>query len=179
LLHEDLKPGGIVGHGTGVIGSLMMLLLLLYSIRKRFRFMRGRGDIGYWLNYHIWLGITGPLLVIFHSAFKLHGIIVISFWSMVGVALSGVFGRFLYLQIPRAESGDDLSGPVLLRIDAMIKNKTAVFDQKFTVRTDRTDRRFVRLVVDILHAMEMDAFPANPGWQCQGCNVKSNCYLGV
>lgn len=108
-LHTELKPGGFVGHGVGVTGSLMMMLLLAYSIRKRFRFMRGKGDIRYWLNYHIWLGITGPLLVIFHSSFKVHGIIAVSFWSMAAVALSGVFGRFLYQQIPRSASGEDLS----------------------------------------------------------------------
>jgi hypothetical protein len=37
------------------------------------------------------------------------GIIAISFWSMVAVALSGIFGRYLYLQIPRTRAGEELS----------------------------------------------------------------------
>ena len=72
----------------------------------------------------------------------------------------------------------DITGTVLLRIDAMVKNKTPVFDQKFTLRTFESDRKFVKLASDILHAMEVNAFPPNPGWVCNGCNVKSNCYLG-
>jgi len=71
-----------------------------------------------------------------------------------------------------------LEGAVLLRIDAMVKNKTAVFDQKFTLRTVDTDRRFVKLAKDILHALSCDAFPPNPGWVCARCNVGSSCYLG-
>jgi hypothetical protein len=36
------------------------------------------------------------------------GLVAVSFWSMVVVAGSGVLGRFLYLQIPRRRSGDEL-----------------------------------------------------------------------
>ncbi|MBT7788560.1 MAG: hypothetical protein HN757_06750 [Calditrichaeota bacterium] len=109
-IHSNWKPGGFVGHGAGIIGSVLMLVLFLYSARKRFRFMRKWGNIRYWLNYHIWMGVSGPILVIFHSTFKVHGIIAISFWSMVAVALSGVLGRYIYLQIPRSLSGEELSG---------------------------------------------------------------------
>ncbi len=109
LLHSEWKPGGIIGHGLGIIGSVLMIILFLYSARKRFRFMMNLGNIRYWLNYHIWMGVTGPLLVIFHTTFKIHGIIAISFWSMIAVALSGVLGRYVYLQIPRSLSGDELS----------------------------------------------------------------------
>jgi hypothetical protein len=122
-LHADWKPGGLIGHGVGVIGSLMMVLLLLYSVRKRFRFMHRFGNIRYWLNYHIWLGITGPLLVIFHSSFKFHGIIAISFWSMIAVALSGVFGRYLYLQIPHNLSGEDLSASDIRERETQMTNQ--------------------------------------------------------
>jgi hypothetical protein len=112
-LHEAWKPSGFIGHGIGIAGSLLMLILLLYSVRKRFRFMQKQGDIRYWLNYHIWMGITGPILVLFHTTFKFGGIVAVSFWSMVAVALSGVFGRYLYMQVPRGLSGDELSAAEL------------------------------------------------------------------
>ena len=54
-----------------------------------------------------------------------------------------------------------IEGPVLLRIDAMIKNKTPVFDQKFTIRTVSSDQKFVKLSSDILQAMEVEAFFPN------------------
>jgi len=116
-LHHDWRPSGLVGHGLGIIGSVFMVILLLYSARKRLRFMQRAGNIRYWLNYHIWLGVTGPLLVIFHTTFKVGGIVAVSFWSMVGVALSGVLGRYLYLQIPHSVSGEELSAVDLDALD--------------------------------------------------------------
>jgi hypothetical protein len=47
----------------------------------------------------------GPLLITLHAAGKLGGIVSISYFSMVAVALSGVFGRYLYMQIPRDSRG--------------------------------------------------------------------------
>ena len=69
-----------------------------------------------------------------------------------------------------------IEGPVLLRIDAMIKNKTPVFDQKFSIRTVSSDQKFVKLATDILQAMESEAFFPNTGWQCGSCQVRSHCY---
>lgn len=117
--HEEWKPTGFIGQGAGIIGSALMVILLLYSLRKRWRPMQqGWGDIRYWLNYHIWMGITGPVLVIFHTTFKFGGIVAVSFWSMMAVALSGVLGRYLYLQIPRSLSGEELSANELADLEA-------------------------------------------------------------
>lgn len=117
-LHESWKPSGFIGQGAGIIGSALMLILLLYSMRKRVRFMQqGWGDIRYWLNYHIWMGVTGPVLVIFHTTFKFGGIVAVSFWSMMAVALSGVLGRYIYVQIPRSLSGEELSASELQELE--------------------------------------------------------------
>ena len=107
-LHAELKPGGNTGRMLGLTGSMMMISLLAYSVRTRAKFMRNWGKLGYWLHFHIFLGIAGPLLITFHTAFKLRGIVAISYWSMVTVALSGAVGRYLYAQIPRAISGAEL-----------------------------------------------------------------------
>jgi len=106
--HQTIKPGGIRGHGLGILGTGMMIVMLLYSLRKRYAIFRQLGSIRIWLSFHIFLGITGPLFVILHSAFKLNGIVAISFWSMIAVALSGVLGRYLYIQIPRNITGTEL-----------------------------------------------------------------------
>ncbi|MCA9784056.1 MAG: hypothetical protein KC518_10795 [Candidatus Cloacimonetes bacterium] len=108
-MHELWRPAGFLGHGIGILGTLLMILMLLYIPRKRLDFMQSWGDIRHWLDIHIWLGITGTLLVSFHTAFIVGGIVSISFWSMVAVALSGVLGRYLYLQIPRGIDGHELN----------------------------------------------------------------------
>lgn len=110
--HEDfwtLKPGGTLGHMFGTIGSSLMVVMLVYSVRKRARFLRNAGRLRSWLDFHIFCGVIGPLLVILHSSFKVQGLVALSFWSMIAVALSGVLGRYLYLQIPRTRAGDALT----------------------------------------------------------------------
>jgi len=107
--YRNLRPAGDFGHGVGIIGSATMLFMLLYSLRKRTRFFGKMGRLSHWLDIHIYFGIIGPLLVILHSSFKVQGLVAVSFWSMVAVALSGVFGRYLYLQIPRNVDDDNLS----------------------------------------------------------------------
>lgn len=122
-LHESYKPSGFIGHGTGIVGSFLMVVLLLYSLRKRYRSWERFGNIRYWLNYHIWMGITGPILVLYHTTFKFGGIVAFSFWSMVGVVLSGVLGRYLYIQIPRSRSGQQLTARELADMDMEMQQR--------------------------------------------------------
>ena len=108
--HNSLKPSGDWGHGFGIIGTLMMILgVSTYMIRKRYRRFFNFGYLKHWLEFHIFLCSVGPVLVLYHTSFKFGGIVSVSFWSMVLVVLSGVVGRFIYLQIPRTIQGQELS----------------------------------------------------------------------
>ncbi len=105
-----LKPSGSWGHGFGIIGSFSMLLGVgLYIARKRMRSLSRAGILKHWLEFHIFLCTLGPVLVMFHTSFKIGGLVAISFWSMVAVFLSGIIGRFIYIQIPRTIEGRELS----------------------------------------------------------------------
>ena len=108
--HITLKPSGILGHGLGIIGSLFMIIgVSAYMARKRFRLLHRIGILKHWLEFHIFLCTLGPILVLYHTSFKFGGLVAISFWSMVAVFLSGVIGRFIYIQIPRTIEGRELS----------------------------------------------------------------------
>ena len=108
--HALLKPSGILGHGLGIIGSLSMIIgVSSYMARKRYRFLLRLGLLKHWLEFHIFLCTLGPILVLFHTAYKFGGLVAISFWSMVAVFLSGIIGRFIYLQIPHTIDGHELS----------------------------------------------------------------------
>ncbi|MBE0665401.1 MAG: hypothetical protein IH584_06220 [Candidatus Aminicenantes bacterium] len=108
-MNSLLRQSGSAGHLFGIIGTLFMLLLLLYSLRKRFRFARKWGSLNVWLSAHIFLGSAGPVLVLFHSVFKFSGIVSIAFWSMVLVVLSGLVGKYIFTLIPRSLSGMELN----------------------------------------------------------------------
>ena len=108
--HTWFKPSGVYGHGLGIIGTLMILFgVTVYIARKRYNFMSKYIRLKYLLEFHIFLCTLGPILVLFHTAFKFGGIVSIAFWSMVAVVLSGVIGRFIYIQIPRTIEGRELT----------------------------------------------------------------------
>jgi hypothetical protein len=108
--HNLLKSSGILGHGIGIIGTLFIIIGIgTYMARKRYRFLSRIGILKHWLEFHIFLCTLGPIMVLFHTAFKFGGLVAVSFWSMVAVFLSGIIGRFIYIQIPRTIEGRELS----------------------------------------------------------------------
>ncbi len=103
------RPAGSRGLAYGIAGSAMMILMLVYSIRKRTSLMGRTMQLSRLLDIHIYLGVMGPLLIVLHTSFRVHGLVAVSFWSMVAVAVSGYFGRYLYVQIPRNIVGNELT----------------------------------------------------------------------
>lgn len=121
--HEDywaLKPGGSLGHLYGILGASLMTLMHLYSLRRRVRAFKKLGPLSAWLDFHIYCGVMGPLLIVLHSSLKVGGLVSLSFWAMVAVALSGILGRYLYLQLPRRRSGDELTLNEARELDARL-----------------------------------------------------------
>jgi hypothetical protein len=103
-------PESGLGYSLGVVGTALMLLLLLYSARKRFRFMRSLGPIRHWFGPHMLLGILGPVAIFFHSNFQLGSLnSAVAFSCMVLVAGSGLVGRFIYPKIHRGLFGSRTS----------------------------------------------------------------------
>lgn len=108
--HTLLNPSSNLGHGLGIVGSLLMLIgVSSYMARKRYPSLARFGKLKHWLEFHIFLCTLGPILVLFHTSFKFGGLVAISFWSMVAVFLSGIIGRFIYIQIPRTIEGKEMS----------------------------------------------------------------------
>lgn len=120
--HALLKPSGTIAHPLGVIGSLMMLMPVLYTLRKKLRRLSNAGSLSTWLEVHIFCGIVGPVLATFHTSFRFNGIISVAYWSMVAVVLSGFMGRYLYVRIPKSIRGTELTRE---EIEARLRELTA------------------------------------------------------
>ncbi len=89
-----------LGYWLGIVGGSMMLVMLLYSVRKRVKWMRRLGAIRHWFRLHMILGILGPVLIMFHCGFKLGSQNSnVALASMIIVAVSGVVGRYIYGKI--------------------------------------------------------------------------------
>lgn len=135
--HELLKPNGLLGHGMGILGSFLMVSgVSIYMLRKRSRSLGRMGKLKHWLEFHIFLCTLGPMLVVFHTSFKIGGVVAISFWSMLAVVLSGVIGRFIYIQIPRTIEGRALS---LNEIRGMKTDIRDVLVTKYNLDKDNLD----------------------------------------
>lgn len=121
------KPGEELfdfGYNLGLAGGLMMLVLLLYPLRKRWKFLENLGFLQFWFKWHMVLGILGPLFIIFHSTYHVYipfihpqGSInaAVAMYCMLLVSGSGTFGRFFYTKIHhglygRQTSLDELRG---------------------------------------------------------------------
>lgn len=97
-------PGRIVSLWLGWIGLGLMIIMNVYSMRKRIRPLQNMGKLSDWLNFHIFCGLLGPSLILFHCNFKVRGIVAISFWSMVVSFTSGIIGRYFYVQLARNQN---------------------------------------------------------------------------
>lgn len=105
------KPGEELfdfGYNLGLAGGLMMTILLLYPLRKRWRFLENFGFLPTWFKWHMVLGILGPLAIVFHSTYHVYipyihptGSInaAVAMYCMLLVSGSGTFGRFFYTKI--------------------------------------------------------------------------------
>jgi hypothetical protein len=101
--YEALRPGGLVGHGYGIIGTVLILANLLYLARRRLaRF--SLGSMATWLNLHVLTGLVGSLLILFHSAFQFRTpIAVVTAASLGVVVVTGIAGRYLYALTPQPD----------------------------------------------------------------------------
>ena len=103
--HRLLSPAGLIGHGYGMLGTLMIATNLLYLVRRRLanRFPAWAGSMKAWLNAHVFTGLLGSVLIIFHSAFQLRTAIATLTSASLGVVVAtGLVGLYLHALIPKA-----------------------------------------------------------------------------
>lgn len=144
--HSILKPSGLVGHGLGIVGTLFIITgVSSYMARKRYRSLGRIGVLKHWLEFHIFLCTLGPILVLFHTAYKFGGLVAVSFWSMVAVFMSGIIGRFIYLQIPHTIEGRELSLNEVrgMRTDValVLKNSYDLHEETYNLLVDTLKKK--------------------------------------
>lgn len=89
-----------LGYALGILGGSLMLILLLYPLRKRLRSMDRFLSIKFWFRLHMLFGILGPVAILYHSSFSLGSMnSSIALVCMLSVASSGLVGRYLYVKI--------------------------------------------------------------------------------
>lgn len=119
----NTTPGRAVSLWLGWIGFGLMVMMNVYSLRKRFEFMKNLGKLSHWLNFHVFCGILGPTLIFFHCGLKVRGLVGISFWSMVISLSSGIIGRYFFVQLSAQRNDFELAAQAaLVRLNKTLEN---------------------------------------------------------
>ena len=106
--HPWLRPSGYVGQSAGIAALAIFILLWLYPLRKKLRWLAFTGAVARWLDVHVAAALVLPLLVTIHAGWHFGGVIGLGFWAMMIVWSSGVIGRYIYARIPRGRAGVEL-----------------------------------------------------------------------
>ena len=143
LWHDPpIKPygGTWLGYTLGTIGALLILWLLYFGVRKR-RYSSNLGTAQGWLSAHVYLGVALLVVATLHTGFELGwNVHTLAYILMVLVVVSGMYGVFIYLRIPRdmtLNAGEDTRASMLLHIadiDKEMREKAlSLPDKLFTV----------------------------------------------
>jgi hypothetical protein len=140
-LPEFITPERGLGYWLGIIGGSMMLLVVVYPLRKRVQALGFLGSVPFWFRLHMLLGIFGPILVLFHSNFSLGATNSnVAMYCMLLVSGSGIVGRYFYSRVY-----DNLLGR-----QATVEEVQGVADQL------RKQQGTVSVLPDLLTAIERE-----------------------
>ena len=89
------------GLGYGIAGTLLILLLAFFGIRKRW-YRSTFGTLEQWLQSHIYLGLLVLVILIFHTGMRFHDKVAVATLILVIIVVaSGILGAILYVTVPR------------------------------------------------------------------------------
>ncbi|RMG15855.1 MAG: hypothetical protein D6729_11920 [Deltaproteobacteria bacterium] len=112
-LATTFEPANGLGYWLGVTGTLMMVGSTLYVLRRRVPVLKQVADLKIWLDLHVFFGLVGPALIIFHSSLRLSRWIALPWWSMIAVVVTGIIGRYIFTQVPIREVAQEKAGKVI------------------------------------------------------------------
>lgn len=99
-LNRYIAPNFGLGYWLGISGGMMMVLLLVYPIRKRSRALAWLGPTRHWFRFHMAMGIAGPICILYHCTFAFGALNSnVALVCMLTVASSGFIGRYFYGRI--------------------------------------------------------------------------------
>lgn len=109
---EGFKGGTELGLALAYTGSFFLVGAQFYTIVKRSAwvgFIKIVGGVRPWLSIHITVSFIGLVAVLFHAGFPYHfnyrdlvdhGLAGLTTWLLIASAASGVFGRYVYKNLP-------------------------------------------------------------------------------
>lgn len=160
---DPWAPTSAFSVNLGWIGLGSMVVMLIYSVARRSRALRGMARLSAWLHFHIFLGVQGMVCVVFHSmhlftrdyAVNLLNPAVLNFAAVAIVFASGIFGRYLYSFIPHTLGGEQMAareveaelqklGAVPPEVEPLLKSSTTPRSFAGLISADFATRKALR-----------------------------------
>jgi hypothetical protein len=141
-----ITPKRGIGYALGIIGGSLMLLLLLYSARKRIPWLNFMGATAGWFRFHMVLGVLGPLCILYHANFALGAANSnIALFCMLTVAGSGLIGRYIYARIHHGLYGSKLTLGELRKGAENLRSASGTFAflPELVERLEATERKLL------------------------------------
>ncbi|HUL18606.1 MAG TPA: hypothetical protein VLV29_05000 [Steroidobacteraceae bacterium] len=141
-----ISPNRGVGYALGIVGGSLMLLLLVYSLRKRWPWLSFLGSTPGWFRFHMVLGVLGPLCILYHSNFSTGATNSnVALFCMLTVAGSGLIGRYIYAHIHHGLYGRKLElGELRESAESLHAQAGISFLPELAARLDAAEQRLLR-----------------------------------
>lgn len=98
---EPANGGTVLGYTLGTAGLLLIAWLSWFGVRKR-HYSSTLGSVQGWLSAHVYIGLALVVIVLLHSGFQFgYNVHTLAFALMVLVVVSGLYGVFVYIRLPR------------------------------------------------------------------------------
>lgn len=168
-----------IGYWLGIFGGSMMLLLLIYPVRKRKPRWKYSGSVKFWFRLHMFLGVMGPVLIILHSGYRLGSLNgSVAFFSMLIVAGSGLIGRYLYRRIHHGLYGEKIHFEEVFIHDEQWQQQLDVMHEQYPELIDEIQQIEKKLVNRHTGINRSLWFYLSMNWKLNGLRRKSKKILG-
>ena len=125
--HALLRPGLGLGLWLGIGATALILVNLLYLVRRSPRFRLNFGSLQVWMTSHVATGILALLLATLHGAMAPGNTVAgHAFWALAVLLVTGAIGRYFYACVPRAANGRELE---LQEVKARLGRMSEEWDQ--------------------------------------------------
>ena len=149
-LDRYVSPRQGLGYALGIVGGSLMLLLLVYPLRKRLPAFAFVGNARIWFQIHMALGVVGPLCILYHCLYRLGATNSnVALICMLIVSGSGVMGRYLYARIHHGLYGRQATLAEFRAESERLRAESAGIARllpELAVRLEQSERRIARSI---------------------------------
>jgi thioredoxin reductase/Pyruvate/2-oxoacid:ferredoxin oxidoreductase delta subunit/cytochrome b561 len=143
-LYAKLRPSSGIGLWFGIAATLLIVVNLLYLLRRAQKAGFTFGSLKAWMTSHIATGILALLLALLHGGMSLRNTVGgHALWGLAALLLTGAIGRYFYAYVPRAANGRELE---LEEVKVRLSRMAESWDESQKAFVERARSEVTRLV---------------------------------